>query len=155
MSMLKKTITYTDYNGNERTENFYFNINESELMDMEMGTTGGYREMLKLLSEKQDIPKIIKEIKRLILTSYGEKSLDGREFRKSEELSNAFLHTEAYNKLYMELLSNAEATAAFINGVFPEKISGVEDDEAVLTKMPKEDNVSILHPEVVTPPVQH
>ena len=127
--MLKKLIEYTDYNGRERKENFYFSLNKAELMEMELTTTGGMRNLIQLMIDKQDIPKIIKELKKFILNCYGEKSVDGVRFIKSEELSTAFSQTEAYNKLFTELLSDADAAAAFINGVIPEEMrKEIEED---------------------------
>lgn len=117
--MLKKTITYTDYNGTERTEDFYFNLTKAELMEMEMGTTGGLAESIKNIVSAQDAPKIIKIFKELILKAYGEKSADGKRFVKSDELATAFSHTEAYSQLFMELASDADAASAFINGIIP------------------------------------
>lgn len=117
--MLKKLIEYTDYNGKKRSENFYFYLNKAELMEMELGTVGGMQNLIQLIIDKQDIPEIIKAFKMIILKSYGEKSADGVRFIKSEELSNAFSQTEAYSNLYMELISNADAAAAFINGIVP------------------------------------
>lgn len=117
--MLKKTITYTDYNGNERTEDFYFNLTKAEVMEMEMSTAGGLETYVKRIIDAQDAPAIIKVFKELILKAYGEKSLDGKRFEKSEEISNAFAQTEAYSKLFMELAINADAASKFVNGIMP------------------------------------
>ena len=117
--MLKKTITYTDYNGVERTEDFYFNLSQAEVMEMEMGTSGGYAEMINKIIAAQDAPTIIKIFKEFVLKAYGEKSADGRRFIKSDEISTAFAQTEAYSKLYMELATDADAAAKFVNGVMP------------------------------------
>lgn len=117
--MLKKKITYTDYNGVERTENFYFNLSQAEVMEMEMSTTGGFSDMVQRIVETQDVPSIIKIFKELILKAYGEKSPDGKRFVKSKELSTAFSQTEAYSKLFMELGTNAEKAAEFVNGIIP------------------------------------
>ena len=117
--MLKKTITYTDYNGVERTEDFYFNLTKAELMEMEIGTTGGMADMIKRIIDAKDAPAIIKIFKELVLKAYGEKSADGKRFVKSEEISNGFAQTEAYSQLFMELATNADAAAAFVNGIIP------------------------------------
>lgn len=117
--MIKKTITYVDYNGVERTEDFYFNLTKAEITEMEMSTTGGMSEMVKRIIAAQDTPTLIKIFKDLILKSYGEKDIDGRRFIKSEELSTAFSQTEAYSQLFMELATNAEAAADFVNGITP------------------------------------
>ena len=117
--MLKKTITYTDYNGNERTEDFYFNLTKAEAMEMEMSTAGGMETYVKRITDAQDTPAIIKVFKELILKAYGEKSLDGKRFEKSEEISNAFAQTEAYSELFMELATNTDAASKFVNGIMP------------------------------------
>ena len=127
--MLKKLIEYTDYNGKLRKENFYFSLNKAELMEMELGAVGGMQNLIQLIIEKQDIPEIIKAFKMIILKSYGEKSADGVRFIKSDELSTAFSQTEAYSNLYMELISDANAAAVFINGIVPEDLSRKSESE--------------------------
>ena len=117
--MLKKTITYTDYNGNELTEDFYFNLSKAEIMEMEMSTAGGLTEMIQKIVAAQDTPAIIKVFKELILKAYGEKSPDGKRFIKSDEISTAFSQTEAYSQLFMELATDADAAAKFVNGIIP------------------------------------
>lgn len=120
--MLKKTIKYTDYNGMERTEDYYFNLSRAEIMEMEMSTTGGLAEMIQRIVKTQDAPAIIKVFKDLILKAYGEKSPDGKRFIKSEELSNAFSQTEAYSILFMELATDADSAAKFVNGIIPANV---------------------------------
>lgn len=120
--MLKKTITYVDYNGTERTEDFYFNLSKAEIMEMEMGTTGGLAEMIKKVVDAKDAPAIIKIFKDLVLKAYGEKSLDGRRFIKSEALSNEFSQTEAYAQIFMELATDADKASEFVKGIIPADI---------------------------------
>lgn len=122
--MLKKKITYTDYNGTERTEDFYFNLTKTEIMEMELGTNGGFVEMIQRIVDAQDAPSIIKVFKDVILKSYGEKSPDGKRFIKSKEISDAFSQTEAYSQLFMELATDADAAAEFVNGIVPNMGNG-------------------------------
>ena len=117
--MLKKNITYTDYNGVERTEDFYFHLTQAEIMEMQMSTTGGLAEMIEKIVATKDAPAIIKIFKELVLKAYGEKSADGKRFMKSEELSTAFAQTEAYSILFMELATNSDEAAKFVNGIIP------------------------------------
>lgn len=117
--MLKKTFTYTNYNGVERTETHYFNLSKAELVDMEATTPGSLSEKLKRIVDGADGPEIMKFFKELIFKSYGIKSDDGRRFMKSAEISEAFSQTEAYVQLYMELVTNPEAAADFANGIIP------------------------------------
>ena len=120
--MLKKIITYTDYNGVERTEPFYFNLSKAELMEMELGVTGGMTEMLDKIIAAKDAPSLMKTFKEMIMTSYGIKSDDGKRLIKSEELSIAFTQTEAYSVLFMELITDDKAAADFVNGIIPNEI---------------------------------
>ena len=121
--MITKTITYNDYNGNERTEDFLFNLTTAELMEMEMSVDGGLAEKINKITKTQKAPELIKIFKDLINRSYGEKSDDGRRFIKTNDagvpLYIAFSQTEAYSKLFMELATNAEKAAEFVNGIIP------------------------------------
>ena len=122
--MLKKVIKYVDYNGVEREESFYFNLSKSEIMEMQLGITGGMTEMLNKIIEEKDGKKIVEVFKDIILKSYGEKSPDGKRFVKSKELAEAFSQTEAYSELFIELSTEANSAAAFVNGIMPESIKG-------------------------------
>ena len=117
--MIKWPITYTDYNGENHTEDFYFNLNKAEVMQMNLEANGAYAEYLQRIVDKHDYAKIGQEFRRLILLAYGEKSADGRRFVKSPEMSEAFEQTEAYSELYMQLATDDGAATKFIEGVFP------------------------------------
>ena len=120
--MLKKTIKYTDYDGNEREEDFYFNLSKAEITEMELSKEGGMSEYIKKISATQNGPELIKLFKDIIIKSYGEKSLDGKRFIKNKELTEAFTQTEAYSELFIELASNADEAAKFINGIMTKKM---------------------------------
>lgn len=117
--MYKKTITYEDYNQVSRTEDFYFNLKQAELAEMEFGTSGGLADMLTQISKSMDQPSIIAMFKKIILAAYGVKSPDGKYFRKSEQIRDDFMSTEAYSILFMELASDSNAASEFINGILP------------------------------------
>lgn len=121
--MLKKTIKYTDYDGNEREEDFYFNLNKAEITEMELSKQGGLSEYIKRIVAAQDAPSLIELFKELICKSYGEKSLDGKRFVKNKELTEAFTQTEAYSELFVELASNAEEATKFVNGIMPKNMN--------------------------------
>lgn len=120
--MLKKSITYVDYNDVERTETFYFNLSKAEIMELELSTTGGLAEMIEKIVELENTPELIKIFKEIILMSYGEKSDDGKRFIKSEQLSTNFSHTEAYSNLFMELATNSDSAANFMNAIIPKEV---------------------------------
>lgn len=117
--MLKKTITYTDYDGVQRTEDFYFNLSKAEIAEMELSTAGGLDKTINRIVAEQDGARIIALFKDLVLKSYGKKSDDGRRFIKNQELRDDFAQTEAYSDLFMELATDADAAAAFVNGIVP------------------------------------
>ena len=117
--MLTKPITYTDYDGVERTENFMFNLTKAEIAELNLTAEGGLQAAVQKIIDSRDVPEITKWFKRIIMMSYGEKSADGRRFIKSEELTENFLQTEAYSELFMELISDDNAAAAFVNGIIP------------------------------------
>ena len=124
--MIKKTIKYNDYNEVEREETFMFNLSKAELMEMELSIHGGLAEMITNIVESDNVPEIVKIFKKLILQSYGEKSQDGKRFRKTDDngisLGVAFSETEAYSILFTELSTDAKAAAEFVNGIVPVKI---------------------------------
>lgn len=117
--MLKLTRTYNDYNGVSRTEDFYFNLTQAEITEMEVSVDGGLVEMINRIVAAQDGKQIIALFKDIILRSYGEKSPDGKRFIKNQELRDAFSQTEAYSDLFMELATDAQAASDFINGIIP------------------------------------
>lgn len=121
--MLKKEITYTDFNGTERKETFLFNLTKAEIMEMELGVTGGLAEQIQKIVDAQDTPEILKVFKKLVLDAYGVKSDDGKRFIKTQELRDGFAQTEAYSILFMELATDADAAAKFINGIVPADVS--------------------------------
>ena len=117
--MLKKTISYVDYDGNDREEDFYFNLSKAELTELQLSTSGGLQKMIENIIKTKDIPRIIEIFKKIIIASYGIKSPDGRRFIKSQEITDEFVQTEAYSILFMELSTDADAAANFIAGVIP------------------------------------
>lgn len=131
--MLKKTITYEDFNGEERTEDFYFNLTEAELMEMNLSTYGGLDKVIEKIINTQDTPKIVSMFKDIVLRSYGEKSNDGKRFIKSDEIREGFAQTNAYSNLFMSLATDADEASAFINGIVPKNISAEMQKQQAIT----------------------
>lgn len=127
--MLKRTIKYTDYNDNETTEAFYFNLTKSELVEFEVSYKDGFQDTLERIIATDDREKLIAEFKKIILASYGQKSDDGKRFIKSDELRTEFSQSAAYNELFMELATNENAAADFINGVMPKALMDAAKQE--------------------------
>lgn len=117
--MLVKRIDYVDYNGNNRSEDFYFNFTEAEIQEMNLRTPGGLKARLEKIVQEMDQEKLVSYFKSLILDSYGIKSEDGRRFIKSKELCEEFTQTEAYNKLFMQLTTDTNAAIEFVKGIIP------------------------------------
>lgn len=129
--MLKKEITYTDYNGVKRTGTFYFNLSRPELLRMEMTTEFSLEEKLKAMVKEKNKVKLYEYFEWLVLKSYGEKSEDGIHFHKSEELSKAFSETEAYTELLMELCSGEDKVLDFVNGIMPTPVPKEVEKQAL------------------------
>ena len=121
--MLKKTITCENFNGVETTEDYYFNLTESEIIEMQIGTAGGLDQQLSQIVAGLDMPSMIKFFKDFVLKAYGVKSPDGKRFIKNDEIREAFSQTNAYNKLFMKLAFDDKAAAEFINGVIPKDVA--------------------------------
>lgn len=117
--MYKKTIKYTDFNGVDRSEDFYFNFMKAELVEMNMSTGGGMKAFIERITNTQDQMELIKLFKELVLKAYGVKSDDGKRFIKTQELRDSFEQTNAYNELFMMLATNDKEAANFVNGVMP------------------------------------
>lgn len=122
--MIKKTITYEDFNGTNRTETFYFHFSQAEILEMEMSVAGGFAERIQKIVDAKDQPAIIKLVKDFVLDAYGEKSADGKRFMKSDEIRTAFVENPAYSEIFMELATDATKAAEFVNGVVPANMKG-------------------------------
>lgn len=138
--MLKKTISYTDYDGNERTEDFYFNLTKAELLEMALSTAGGLDKYIQKIAQTQDTVKLIELFKDIIIRSYGVKSDDGKRFIKNKEVTEEFIQTEAYSDLFMSLATDDNAAADFINGIIPkellEAVNGSVTEDAKVVSIP-------------------
>ena len=121
--MLKKTITYTDYDGMERTEDFWFNLSKTELTKLDAELPGGVLGVLRKIIDKKDRKALVDFVETLILRSYGEKTLDGKRFVKTPEMAEEFMQTPAYDELFMSILSDTDSQTSFINGVIPQSMA--------------------------------
>lgn len=117
--MIKKTVSYVDYDGNDRVENFYFNLTQTELTDLSVKHSGGLNDYIQSIIDAKDVKELYSLFKEIIDMSYGKKSEDGRRFMKSQEILDDFKQTLAYDKLVVSLANDEEEAAAFIKGVIP------------------------------------
>lgn len=121
--MFKDHRIYTDYDGETREEDFYFNLDERDITKMELGTKGGLDKLIEKIAAEKDFPKIIELFEQLIDASYGEKSADGKHFIKDPEQLKLFKSTQAYSDLYMQLATDPDFAATFVNNVVPKSMS--------------------------------
>lgn len=135
--MLKKTIKYTDFNDAERTEDFYFNLTQAEIIEMETSHSGGMVTMLEKIIAEQDIPTLMIFFKDIIDKAYGEKTADGRRFIKNKEVLDNFKQTMAYSELYTSLATDAGQADAFVNGIMPKPVNQAPENkkEEALAKL--------------------
>ena len=132
--MLKKTITYEDFNGDEVTEDFFFHLSKAELIELEMSQQGGLSQWLQNVVAAEDGKAIITEFKKIILSAYGVRSADGKRFTKNQQLRDQFESTEAYSVLFVELVTDTDSAAAFVNGIIPTNLA--EDAAKVVALAP-------------------
>lgn len=132
--MVKETITYHDLDGNEITDDFYFNLYESEVTELSFSKKGGLAEYIKEISKTEDGEKIIQLFKEIVLRAYGVRGEDNKSFVKSKELSEAFSQTEAYSILFMKLATDDKAAANFINAVCPAIAKAQNNSPAKIAK---------------------
>lgn len=137
--MIKETITYEDFNGNERTEDFYFHLSTAEMVEWENSLDGGLAQRIKRMIMEQDGKQILQTFKDLLFKSYGVRSDDGRRFIKSEQISKDFSETPAYNKLFMSLVTDSTKAAAFVNSIMPASLEKeVAESKPNLSVVPKD-----------------
>lgn len=128
--MLKKTIIYTDFNGEKVQEDLYFNLTKADIMKKELSVPGGYASKLKAMYLKKDIPLIMQYMEEIILDSYGIKSDDGKQHLKNQKIREEFASSAAYSELLFELLTDADKATEFIQGVFPVEANAEAIEEA-------------------------
>lgn len=143
--MLKKTHTYEDFDGQTRTEDFYFNLTEAELTEMEYSLNGGLSQLLEKIIKENDQKQIIEYFKEIVIKSYGVKSMDGRQFIKNDRIREEFASTMVYSDIFMELAHDAAKATEFVNGIMPAKKTGNAQNLTVLPGKAPVDGV--------TPPV--
>jgi hypothetical protein len=131
--VLKKTITYTNFNNEEVSEDFFFHLSKAELVELELSHQGGLSESLKRIIDAEDSKRLIEEFKNIILSAYGQKSIDGKRFIKNQALREEFESTEAYSTLFMELITDTDAAVEFVNGIIPQEIA---DEAARIAETP-------------------
>lgn len=138
--MLKRDVTYEDFDGEKATETFYFNLTKSEIVELEVAYDGGLQAALLRIVKTNDRKNLVAEFKRIILLSYGQKSEDGKRFIKSDELREAFSQTAAFDALFIELATNDDAAATFLKGIVPKEFSQEMDKQTpvIMPVPPKE-----------------
>ena len=141
--MLKKTIKYTDFNGTEQSDDYYFHLSKAELIELELSEKDGLSNRLEAIVKSEDGAAIVSTFKKLLLQAYGQKSPDGKRFIKSEALRNEFVSSEAYSELFTELITDENAASAFINGIIPANLESefehLKADEAPKAPVEEED----------------
>lgn len=132
--MLKRNITYEDFNGDKVTDTHYFNLTRTEIIELEVGYEGGLEKTIKRIVDAKDSKTLIAEFKRIVLLSYGVRTEDGKRFIKSDALREEFTQTAAYDALFMELATDADAATQFVQGIIPKDMQAppaVSDKPAV------------------------
>ena len=120
--MYSRKVKYEDYDGNPREVECFFNLNKAELLELQMSWDGGLEKVLEKIVAEHDQKRMIEMFKMIMLKSYGQKSLDGNRFIKSQQLTEEFTQTEAYSELFMLFATDADVASEFINGIIPKSL---------------------------------
>lgn len=128
--MIKKTVNYTDWDGEKVSEDLYFNLNKAELMELNKRYGGKLDKHLKRMTERKEYSKLGVFYKDFILKAYGRKSEDGRRFEKSDEAARDFYQSLAFDTLFDEVLNTPEAADAFVKGV----LAGIKTEDGPVIK---------------------
>ena len=120
--MIKKPISFTNYEGEKQTVVAYFHLNKFEWLELETFTKGGLIENLKGAIEAGNAKKTIDILKKIILTAYGEKNDETGKFEKTEKAAIDFSKTEAFSELFYELAYDGKAATEFFTGLIPEEL---------------------------------
>lgn len=128
--MYKMSVSYEDFDGNQRTEDKYFNLTKAEVTELETSMNGGLSNLLEKIVAEQDQQKIIEYFKKMVLMAYGEKSLDGRIFLKNDRIREEFACSAAYSEIFMKLATDADVAAEFVNGIIPKDLKPQDHKKA-------------------------
>ena len=112
--MLKKTISYVDFNGEPVNEDMYFNLNKIELMEMSVDP-----DFANLEDALSDINMSFRVAKEIVLRAYGKKSEDGKRFIKSDELRKEFEQSEAFSEFMFALATDENLANDFFGLLIP------------------------------------
>lgn len=137
--MLKKTIKYKTFDGEDAEDTYYFHISEPEIVDLDVEFKGGFGRMITKLAETNDERELIEMFKRIIRLSIGEKSADGKQFKKSQEIVDDFVSSAAYVALFLELGRDDDAAANFVKGILPAEVVQAMADEGKLPQKRDQD----------------
>lgn len=121
--MLKKTIRYEDFNGAQQERVCYFHMSQSELLELESSKPSGFQRYMQKAVDEENGRELMAAFKELILLSYGKRTMDGAGFTKSQELREEFASSQAYDALFMSLVTDADAATEFINGIIPASLA--------------------------------
>lgn len=133
--MLRKEVKYKDFDGNDRKDVLWFHLNEVEITEMDLETSGGLVKYMESIIDTNDVNQLIAIFKDLLIRSYGERSMDGKHFYKDDKIRNEFVSSAAYPVLYMEMVSDADKAVEFINGIVP---SNIREQMAKIENTPEE-----------------
>jgi len=139
--LLKKTVKYKDFDGNEREEDLYFHLSKVDIIKLEVSHKGGLKASIEAIMAAEDGETIMKEMEGILKMSYGKKSPDGRKHVKNDEIWEDFVSSNAYEAFFMELVLNADLSAQFIQNVVPadlvEEAANLAKQESLGIKVPE------------------
>lgn len=141
--MIRREITYKDFNGTKKKAVLYFHVTKTELTSM-VASGIADPDAIRDVIDSKDKKRMYEMMNNFILGSYGIKSEDGEQFVKSKEVREAFLYSAAYDAFMTDLMSSDKKASDFVRGVFP-----VEVMEEIIKEMNKKDTEETADKQIV------
>lgn len=111
--MFKHSVEYVDFNGSDRKEDLYFHLSLPEVTRLEAEIGMGLEDYIKGLTTNQELNTLLAFLERMLLSSYGQKTSDGKSFIKSQVIREAFEYSQAYAEIFEQVLSNPDLARKF------------------------------------------
>lgn len=111
--MYSKTIEYVDFNGNERSDKLYFHLSLPEVTRIEAEIDNSLKDHITSLIANRDKKTLLDFLERIILTSYGERTQDGRTFKKNEQITSDFENSLAYAEFFEQIITEEGMAQSF------------------------------------------
>lgn len=129
MSTVKRTITFNDIDGHEVTEEWYFDLGVTDVMDMDIvhEHPDDVAEYVMSIMKNRKTKELLQLWRELLMRAVGKRV--GNRLVKGDDIMVEFRHGGAFEKLFAELIEDPKAGADFFNAIFPANIQAKIEEE--------------------------